>query len=543
MPPVYRDGDRIIDVHFPKAGIDRSQATGKQPARPSVDGEYARTCYFAKNVRTYDPDGGRSRGGQRSGYSRLIDARASGSEFIIQDLSTVTGVGFPAPGGGTVQTSLSGRVVTLVAVSQGNVYVANPGDTAWTAANNATGETPPLVYSGLVYSAQNTGKLFFADGTNWCYYDPSTNTVYPWRATSGSLPVDSSNNTPRLICTWRGRTVLSGLVEDAQNWFASAVADPFNWNYSPDEPSPAQAVAGNNAPQGQVGDVITSLIPYSDDVLIFGGDSTIWMFRGDPMAGGQIDLISDAVGVAWGMPWCRDPYGTIYFFSSRTGIYSLVPGQQPLRISQGIEPLVQDINTGENVIRMLWDDRAQGLHVYVTPSDEPTAGSQHFYYEQRAGAWWTDTFRDPDMDPLCCTVLDGNRPEDRVSLIGSWDGYVRAIDHDATKDDGKLIDSEVIIGPLVTRELDEVMLKDLQAVLATSSGDVTYEVYVGSSAEAALASNPVVTGTWTKGRNVLSLVRRAGHAIYVKIRSTNFWAMELIRARMSAKGKVRGRGR
>src|SRR3954467_4274959 len=106
------------------------------------------------------------------------------------------------------QLSASGRVVTVVAVAQGLVFYANSGDTAWTASTNASGEDPPLNYSGLVYSADNIQKMWFADGVNYVFFDPSTTTVYPWLSTAGTLPADADGNTPRLICTWRGRTVL-----------------------------------------------------------------------------------------------------------------------------------------------------------------------------------------------------------------------------------------------------------------------------------------------------------------------------------------------
>ena len=98
------------------------------------------------------------------------------------------------------------------------------------------------------------------------------------------------------------------------------------------------AVAGNNSDAGELGDIINCLIPYSDDILIFGGDAAIWLMRGDPMDGGQIDLLTDSVGMAWGRPWCRDPYGVIYFFGSRGGVYQLDPsGRAPTRISQAID--------------------------------------------------------------------------------------------------------------------------------------------------------------------------------------------------------------
>ncbi len=258
--------------------------------------------------------------------------------------------------------------------------------------------------------------------------------------------------------------------------------------------------------------------------------------------------------MAWGAPWCRGPDGTLYFFSNRCGIFAMQPGQgAPQRISQQIEQLLTSINTGTYTIRMIWDDRFQGLHVFVTKTGTQTAAT-HYFWEQRAGAgyntpggaWWTDTFANSAHNPLTCTVFDGNDADDRRPLIGSWDGYVRFIDPEGLDDDGYDIESNVILGPLLTKDFDELLCKSLQGILAATSGDVEYAVYVGATAEVALASEPVVTGTWSQssgnGRNLTNLVRRSGHAIYVGLSASAPWALEGIRLAFAGTGKVRRRG-
>jgi hypothetical protein len=438
------------------------------------------------------------------------------------------------------QSSSSQRVVTLVAVSGGNVYIANAGGVGWGVVPNNTAFSPPLVSSGLVRSDSNNQKLWFADGTYYCYFDPSIPGVQTWAASQGILPVGSDNGTPRLICTWRGRTVLSGLVMDSQNWFMSAVGDPTNFNYNPTPVVATQAVDGNNSTLGKVGDVITTLIPYSDDILIFGGDHSIYMMTGDPMAGGQLMRISDSIGMAWGIPWAKDPYGAVYFVSNRMGIYTMTPGQSmPQRISQQIEQPLQLANTGTATIRLLWDDPWQGLHVYVTTSAAQGAAT-HFFWEQRTGAWWEDQYPN-NMNPQCCCVFDGNTPGDRHPLIGAWDGFVRQPTPTATNDDGTAISSSVMLGPLATQNLDDVLFKDMQAHLASGSSSVSYSVYVGTTAEIALASGAVVTGTWQAGRNANNFVRRSGHACWVGITATAQWAFEALRCSVAGKGKVRRR--
>lgn len=526
------------DLHFPKAGVDLSYPLYRQPNRPAAGGVYARTTPVGLNVRTFEPATDRSRGGARTGLSRYIDARVAGSRFIVQDLNTIT----TTTGGGVVQTSQSGRVVTLVAVSQGNVYALNPGDTVWTAATNSSGESPPLNFTGLVRSAPNSQRLWFVDGTNYRIYNPNTNTVTTWTASAGTLPRDSQGNRARLICNWRGRIVLAGVLKDPQNWFMSAVADPTNFDYGPLSPSPTQAVAGNLAPFGEIGDMLTALIPHTDDVMYFGGDHTLYVMRGDPMDGGRVDLVSDVIGVAWGEAWCKDPHGTVWFVSNRGDVYTILPGQQPKFVSNPVRRLMSRINTGTHGIRLLWDDRLAEMHIFVTKLTQAEA-TTHFVFETRTGAWWTDEYAEEDHNPLCCVAFDGNEPGDRAALIGSWDGYVRALDPDALDDDGEDIASEVWIGPLLTPTADEMMLREVQAVLSSGSGDVDWDIHVGRTAEEALASTAVASGTFTSGRGVTFPVRRAAHALYVKLSSDVPWAMEAIRARLTTHGKVRRRNR
>ncbi len=531
--------ETFVDLVFPLGGIDRSRAYSDPRPQSFPDGAPAFVTRSGLNVRAFDALLQRARGGSRPGLVRYVtDPLVRG--WIVQGMNSLLTTGETD----LPQQSQSGRVVILVAVSQGQVYTASPGDEAWTLAELDAGvENPPLNFTGLVRSTVANQKMWFADGVHYVYYDPDTGKVHNWTETTddGVLPEDEDGNTPRLIATWRGRIILSGILNEPQNWYMSATGNPHDFDYFPDDITPTQAVAGNNSPLGLVGDVITALIPLNDDVLIVGGDHTIWAIAGDPMAGGQIDRISDTIGIAWGEAWARGPDGTLYFFSNLCGIYAMERGGMPVRISQPIEQFLQETDTGFYGVRMFWNDRHQGLHVFVTFLSFP-APAIHFFWESRTNAWWVDTFADENHNPLCGCLFDGNRPQDRLVLVGAWDGFVRAISPEATTDDGKAIQSSVVIGPLVTKDLDEILVKDLQAVLGETSGEVEYAVYSGATAEIALSNDPVAEGVWGPGRNPLSFVRYSGHALYVRLASTEPWAMEQIRARIAGAGKVRRRG-
>lgn len=392
----------------------------------------------------------------------------------------------------------------------------------------------------VVFSATNGLFVYYVDGTQYKRFNATTRAMESWTASNGSLPVDSFQESCRLICTWRGRTVLAGLRGDPQNWFMSAVDNPRNWNYAPSPTLATQAVAGNNAEAGLVGDLINCMIPYSDDLLIFGCDHSIWVMRGDPMAGGQIDRVSDTIGMAWGRPFCKDPTGAIYFFGSRGGIYRMQPGSVPERISQAVEERLADVDLAATIIRMAWDDRQKGFHLFLTPLTS-SAEATHYWYDQRSGAWWADEFADTDHNPKAVYLFDADNPDDRVVLIGSWDGYLRTVDREADDDDGAAITSHVFFGPL-NGSTDEVLhLKELQAQMAETAGNVTWSVHTGSSEEVALAASAVSNGTWIAGGNRFDLVMRAGQAIYVKVTSNTTWAMESLLARVEELGATRRR--
>jgi len=532
---------QYLDLHFPRGGIDRSVAFAKQPNRPDGSGAYTRTSVEIVNMRGYAAIQGRNRGGTRPLLGRWMAVPVVAG-WLIQELVVLVGT-YDPPGGGVAQTTSSGRLVTLVAVSQGNVYVANAGDTDWTSPTNNTGDTPPLIFTGLIQSAENNQRLYFADGNNWVYYQPSDNTLRTWAATAGTLPVDESGNKPRLICTWRGRTTVSGLLKDPQNIFLSRVNDPYDFDYAPDRPSATQAVALNLADSGSIGDFVTALIPWSDDVLVVGCDHTLWTIQGDPMAGGTVNNVSRAIGVAWGKAWCQDPYGNLYFVSNTLGVYKYSPGSVPVRISTPVEQFFQGKNTGENTFRLMWDDVGQGVYFFVSKTASPGLDDVHMYYDARNNAWFKVQFKNRKHNPLVCCVFDGNRPDDRVSLIGSWDGYVRFFDDDAATDDGYPCEQEVWVGPISTKNLDDVKLKSLQAVLAEDSGVVDYSIHVGDTAEAAFLSDPIKPGQWSAGRNLTDEIERSGHAVYIKMTATSRWALEQIRALISVHGKPRMRGR
>jgi hypothetical protein len=591
--------DKFLDVPFPTLGLNVVTALVAQPP-----GTTANTV----NCRAWEPTTQRNRGGSRPGLIRWRLVQVNGAN-IVQDLNVIAVSVGATPGstqGATVSTGPGGYYILATAVSNGKLRFAVSGDTGstdplkspfatWYHPNVDTqffttglaSPTRSAVNTQMTFSATKYpsfteagsfgSALYMVNGHlgSATFWDPSGQgnattaanggTLYNWSTlvTHWAANVASVSNVqfpneavnsgtafsdPSLICTWRGRSVLAGLVKDPNNWFMSAVGNPLDFNYLPASPSATQAVAGHLSLQGMLGDPVTALIPYTDDVLIFGGQHSIWMMQGDPMAGGAMQLITSSIGILFGNSWCMDPYGNIFFMSNRGGVYQLVPGSQPQRISQQIEPLISQVNQQVSNVRLVWNDQQQGVHLFITPTVPPTTATggpemtQHFFYDMRNGGWWLDFFANNYHNPFAVVQMDGQAPTDRVPLLGGSDGYVRSIPATAPDDDGTSIQSNIYLGPILTADMDDVLLKDLQVILGSTSGPVTGFIAVGDTAEHALASSPLKISSWFSGRNLDTLVRRAGHAIYIVITGANQWIFEGCRANVRGEGLIRKRG-
>jgi hypothetical protein len=507
---------------FPVGGLNTNQSFEDQPQG---------TSWNVQNVRAYDPGSGRSRGGQRAGTVKYVDDRTANDQ--VQDMGQIVTRAVPS-----AQTTMNVRSVVNYAVTGGTVEKFD--STAFTLATSGTtalSATPPVIFSTELF-----GVVYFADGANEKKWTASTNTVAAWTPSAGTLPDGGGGEKPRLIETWRSRIVCSGVENDPHNWFMSKVGDALDWDYAPTTQTVVQAVAGNNAEAGKDADIINGLIPYNDDILIFLGDHSIHQMTGDPAEGGRIDLITDQVGGAWGRAWCKDPSGAIYFFGSRGGVYRMVPGTPPESLSLGsIEEDLSTIDLDTHIVRMNWDDRTKGFHLFLT--DLTPVASTHYYYDARNQSWWRDVFATTTSNPTATLTFDGDASDDRVILLGCLDGYIRNFDLSADDDDGTAISSHVWLGPISYNSL-KLMLTELEAKVATGSNDISFEVYYGESAQAAQASTPIVTGDWVAGRNKSERRRATGHSFYVKLYNTTNdekWAFEQLVATLHTFDGPRGR--
>ena len=495
----------------------------------SFHGQAPDTTVACQNVRNFDPRTGRSRGAQRSGLTRYLDAQAAGTGNVqIQDITSIVTV----PTSSTTLTDLVARTTTNVSVCDGNVQTFDT--TAFTTATNGTAALSST--AAVIFSAQLFGTLYFADGAS--QKSLTGTTVSSWSAGAGSFPANGAHR-PRLIEQWRTRIVMSGLRGDAHNWFMSAAGDATDFDYAVTPIVPTMAVAGNSADAGYVGDVVNSIVPYDDDTLIFGCDHSIWQMSGDPADGGVLDEISDITGMAFGRPWCKSYDGSIFFMGSRGGIYRMGAGQKPERISSDrIEESLQTVDLNTTIVRCVYDDRTQGIHFFLTPL---TAGATtHYFYDLRLNAFWADKFESALFNPVAVYLLDGDDPDDRVVLLGGFDRRIRKIDYTAKSDDTEAINSYVWIGPLKVDEGQKVQLKELLGTLDDDSEGAYYEVYGAQGAQMAYSrGQKFYSGIWGPGKNWADARRASGSAIYIKIGNSDMasaFAYETIFAALQGSG-------
>jgi hypothetical protein len=433
-------------------------------------------------------------------------------------------------------TNPSPRAQVLLAVSNGKIKKVTPSGVSSPAGVDTLPQPELDANSPYIDCAVLFGKVYFTDGLSYRVFDPRNDTVLEWKALdAGTLP-----NRCKLVANWRGRAVLARGADDPHNWHMSEQGSPTNWDIFPPVQTATQAISGNNARAGLCPDLINSLIPYNDDLLLFGCDSSLWMMRGDPMAGGVFDLVSDVTGVAFGRSWAKDPEGTLYFFGSRGGVYIMKPGSVPVSMTQStIERRLNNVNLSQFYVEMFWNTYDDGLHVFLMPFTDTASRTKHYFWERKSGAWYEDTFA-LTKQPSAAVVIDGDAADDRCLLIGTYDSSIVRWDKLATSDDGQLIDGKVLIGPIAPDDSEfDARVTNLAAVMA-NQGAVNYKLYASTTPDD--KGQPVASGQFVPGRNPIHLVRARGAFVWMELQQANAftrWSLESIRLDAYPAGRKR----
>lgn len=329
-------------------------------------------------------------------------------------------------------------------------------------------------------------------------------TVYPG-GTTGAMPALAY-----LICVYRGRLTLAGNPRYPNQWFMSKVADPFNWLYGADDPM--SAVAGNNADAGQCPDIVRSLISFHDDYLIFGCASTIWILRGDPVAGGSLDNLSDTTGMFGADSWCFDDNRNLYFWGSG-GLYMIKSDFSGIR--NLTEMVLPDIINDEAAdptthrITMGYDKKRHGIVVAITVL--ATGVNSNYFYSFKTEGFYPESYPE-ECGAYSIFYYDANDTTYADLLVGCKDGYIRKYLNTAKDDD--IGGSDEAISSYVTYPITPLSETDERGRLAelvfdlgggAANGDfsdtdgVSYELHNGDDAETILEDIRDGATAWSSG--------------------------------------------
>lgn len=379
-------------------------------------------------------------------------------------------------------------------------------------------------------------------------------TVFGNDPSYGVMPTQAT-----LGATFRGRAVISGNRLSPHQWYMSRQANTFDFLYGINDAQ--SAVAGNNTDAGEVGDIVTALIPYKDDFFVFGCASSIWYLTGDPTSGGSLDELDLATGIYGANSWCWGADNVLFFWGTN-GIYKVtLPGGAPTCISEIRLPKLVDDEAADpstHRIIMSYDRRRAGLVVAITKLSD--GSNSDYWYDLRTNAFYPESYPDE------CGVFSSNEYEAtdtdfRGVMYGCKDGYIRTFYDDQKDDDigdtDQAVSSYVTFGPFLLSDaaINEGKITGLDVILGsgtdgiTDSDGATYELYVGNSAQEVLKKmkdgTPIaVSGSTSMSGRGRDTFRRKIRGVYGGIKLKNVtaaqtWALEQILIDVTKAGRLK----
>ena len=526
---------------FPMAGVSRSRNYREQ-VRP-----YA--APWAVNVRGVCSFEGRLRGGSRPGLVKVHD------ESMGDAVSALAPVVYMGRDGA--------RREDLVILADGECLVLHGETAAEVGADLQTdGGVSILAESGdeIVFDgsvsvagpvgvgtfsvAERFGKLLIADSV-LKEYDPLRGVVATVTASAGVVPEGCP-----LVALYRDRVFLAGANHV---WYASRQGDPTDWHFGADASDVGRAVAGQLGEAGRIGSAITAMIPVRDGVLLMATANGLWTLRGDP-ATGTLSQLSTEIGILSPTAWARSPDGLVAFLSN-DGVYLMGEGggESPKRFSaERVPESLLNVDATANAINVGYDVVARGFHLFVTPA---SGLGQHWFLDVDNKALWPVVLNE-DHQPVAVTRLQGESGLAELVMAGA-DGVLRKFSDSATDDDGEYIPSHVLVGPfrMTSDDTSDALLTELHGVMAAGSGDVTWRVMVGTSAEAVVdaavagvealvaglsPTGVAASGTWVGGlRAQVDRPRVRGPWAIVWLAAAEPWAYEALVVGILQQGRLR----
>lgn len=485
----------VVPLNWPTGGIDKRRTFQKQPPNTTPD---------ALNVRNDSVNGSRERGGTRPGLEKAFSQQLGGGT-PIQMLNTIQFI------------ESDTRKVRLVAAATGTIYREEPSGTMAAVSSGVS-----LHASKRLQSAERQQILYIADHDDTVAtsaadrqpkkYEPSgSGTLSNWTAaTAGTIPKGCT-----CIAAWSDRIVLGGGTTNPANVYFSAQSDPQDWDYAVESAGAAVALP--------MKDDVTALVPHSDNCLIIGCATSLWIMRGDPGLGSGIrDYISQDIGVVDKGSWCITPEG-LFVFLSQDGLYVVPAGcdsaRYPTSLSRERMPdELIGINRSTIVATMAYNLRWRGIDIFLTPVTAGTESATHWFFDWETKSFWKVKFGLTSYEPFAVHARRDQTSSESSTVMGCRDGYIRRFVSTAKTDDGTAFDSHIYLGPLGDEKLlNDMGIDKITATLSADSGAVEWSLHCGDTPEEAFDAAARQYGTWTTGRSRAAYPRTRGGATYIKL--------------------------
>lgn len=389
---------------------------------------------------------------------------------------------------------------------------------------------------------------------HWYTWTPYANDITNY----GSMPTKAT-----LGCLYRGRCVLAGNEDSPHQWCMSGVTDPWNWLYVVNDP--LSPIRGGNANAGQIGDIVTALIPYEDDYLIFGGGSSIYIMVGDPALGGSIDLLTNNTGIYGKHAWCFDDNHNLYFFGFN-GLYRCSPGApigEPENISETALPnWIADWNldSSKHTIVLSFDPVKKGI--IISKTDLTTGANSNYWYDLKTNGFFPEKYPN-DCGMFSSFAYNAIDVDYKKLLIGCNDGYIREFDNttksDIDADDASIAIDSYSVCPVLALSSDSDRQGKLNTLSVVNAGgasggnfsdtdSLNLNLYVGDCAEEVLedivddATAFYSVAINSVGRKTKIRTRVRGAYLGVKVYNSvvdETWAIERMMGEVRPAGKIR----
>lgn len=447
------------------------------------------------------------------------------------------------PARGSILTQANGAAMVIDFVDKTNKYIYGfvTNGTFQTGQNSSITEDG-VGYDYTVSNVYNVSAvpLFY----NWQVYPDDADTAT--EQVNGKMP-----DQPTILALYRGRIVQSGDRNSPHVMYMSEIANPFNFSYGSDDA--IGAVAQSSGYAGNIGDIVTAVIPYRDDYMIIGCSQTMWLMRGDPASGGSIDQISFTAGLFDKTSFAWDSEDNLYFLDCN-GIYRVPAGFGAVeKMTQNTLPdfnnefaLTPDVHR----VTVAYDRKKHGILICKTDVD--TGDNQNWWLDLRTGGFF------PEKYPADCSVYAANYysaddPAYRKLLLGCRDGFIRVFDtrlyKDQTAGTEEAIESWMLIGPgRMTSENKQGLLSELLFVLSEESNLLQFQIYTAKTAQAAIKAaldeNVAANSAGSIQAGLSSTVRPRCRGAYLILKISNVtldrsWAFEKITGKIIPAGVLR----